>query len=60
MGYKIKYNAYGSIDLYKACLVVKGYTHFEGVDYFATYSPIVKLTAVRSLLALAFIKCWFF
>ena len=42
----------GTIDKYKARLVVKGYRQKEGLDYFDTYSPVTRITSIRMLIAL--------
>ncbi|MCH93347.1 retrovirus-related pol polyprotein from transposon, partial [Trifolium medium] len=46
----------GSIERQEARLVAKDYTQLEGVDYSETFSFVVKLIAVRLVLALAAAK----
>ena len=46
----------GSIDKYKARLVIKGYRQKEGLDYFDTYSPVTRITSIRMVIAIAALR----
>ena len=53
--YRTKYVTYGSINRYKECLVAKGFSQVEIIDYSETFVPIAKMNSfclVLSLVAL--------
>ncbi|MBY3556005.1 hypothetical protein HGI15_21915, partial [Modestobacter lapidis] len=51
--FKKKQDAEGKIGKYKARLVAKGYAQIEGVDYAEIFSPVAKLTSIRTVLSAA-------
>lgn len=48
-----KFDQNGDLEHYKAQLVACGYSQVEGVDFKETFSPVVKLKYIRTLLAVA-------
>jgi len=51
--FKTKLKADGTVERYKARLVAKGCSQKPGIDYEETYSPVVRYTSIRLLMALA-------
>ncbi|GJU94119.1 zinc finger, CCHC-type containing protein [Tanacetum coccineum] len=51
--FKRKMKVDGTIDKFKARLVIQGFRQKERIDYFDTYAPVARITTIRLLLALA-------
>ena len=51
--YKVKINADGTPERYKARLVAQGFSQRQGVDYDETFCPVVRSESVRTVIALS-------
>ncbi|GKB96676.1 zinc finger, CCHC-type containing protein [Tanacetum coccineum] len=43
----------GTIEKFKARLVIQGFKQKSGIDYFDTYAPVARISTIRLLIALA-------
>lgn len=51
--FKIKTNADGTIEKYKARLVIKGYSQKKDIDFHETFSPVARSSTIRAVLSVA-------
>ncbi|XP_059072468.1 retrovirus-related Pol polyprotein from transposon TNT 1-94 [Cryptomeria japonica] len=56
--FKIKHNADGNIEKYKARFVARGFSQKEGIDYEETFAPVARYTSIRTIIAIAASKGW--
>ncbi|KAH0604712.1 uncharacterized protein H6S33_006380 [Morchella sextelata] len=56
--FKVKHNADGTIERYKARYVAKGFTQVQYQDYDETFAPVARYDSLRLLLALAAHNGW--
>jgi len=56
--YKVKYKSTGEMERFKARLVAKGYSQQEEIDYKETFSHVVKMVTVRTIVSLVTSRHW--
>ena len=56
--FKMKYESDGSIERYKARLVIRGDEQIEGFYYNDTFALVAKITSVKTYLIVAVAKGW--
>jgi len=49
----LKYSPNRSVDRYKFRLVAKGYTQTYDIDYFETFSSVIRMNSIRILFSIA-------
>jgi len=56
--HQVKYNSDGSIERYKARLVIRGDQQIEWFDFNETFAPVAKMVSVRCFLSVAVARGW--
>lgn len=56
--YKIKVKSSGDIERYKARLVARGFDQAYGINYFETFSLVIKLATIRLVSSLVIRFNW--
>ncbi|GKD76345.1 zinc finger, CCHC-type containing protein, partial [Tanacetum coccineum] len=51
--FKRKLKLDGTIEKFKARLVIQGFKQKSGIDYFDTYTPVARISNIRLLIAMA-------
>ena len=46
------------MDKFKACLIAKDYYQYLGIDYFDTFSPMIKPATIRVVLSIVVMNGW--
>lgn len=54
--FRIKMKPDGTIDKYKARLVIKGCSQKAGIDYTETFAPVARFESIRMILSIAAVK----
>jgi len=49
----VKFFFEGVVEHHKACLVMKGFSQQEGINYTETFSPIAKMNFVQLIISLS-------
>ena len=46
----------GTVERFKAWVVIRGFNQRYGIDYFDTYAPVARIATIRVLIALAAVQ----
>jgi len=56
--YKIKHDADGGIEKYKARFVARGFSQKVGVDYDEIFAPVARYTSIKIIIVIASVMGW--